>query len=153
MPWSLGATSDDKKLKTIDHFINKQVVVTEKLDGENFTLAADRCHARSIDSGSHESRSSVKRLWASIKNDIPDTMKIHGENLFARHSIIYNNLPSYFIVFAISDNFTFLSWEDTKFYADELNLIVAPVLYEGIFDEGVIRSLFTGKSVYGDNER
>ena len=35
LPWSPGATSDDKMLKSIEHFIGKEVVITEKMDGEN----------------------------------------------------------------------------------------------------------------------
>lgn len=35
LPWSLGATSDDKVLKNVDHFEGTCVVITEKMDGEN----------------------------------------------------------------------------------------------------------------------
>jgi len=34
LPWSLGSTNDDKILQSIDHFIDREVVVTVKLDGE-----------------------------------------------------------------------------------------------------------------------
>jgi len=35
LPWSLGLRSDDKRLKDLSRFINQEVVVTEKVDGEN----------------------------------------------------------------------------------------------------------------------
>ena len=35
LPWSLGATSDDKILKDTSCFDDKIVIITEKLDGEN----------------------------------------------------------------------------------------------------------------------
>jgi len=38
LPWSPGASSDDVRHLNIDHFKNKQVVVTEKMDGENTSL-------------------------------------------------------------------------------------------------------------------
>ena len=30
LPWSEGATNDDKILKSVEHFEGKQVVITEK---------------------------------------------------------------------------------------------------------------------------
>ena len=38
LPWSPGATSDDKMLDGIDHFFGCECVITEKLDGENTTI-------------------------------------------------------------------------------------------------------------------
>ncbi|MEL7307213.1 MAG: RNA ligase family protein, partial [Pseudomonadota bacterium] len=38
-----------------------------------------------------------------------------GENLYARHSISYNNLPSYFMAFSVWNELNqCLSWQDTK---------------------------------------
>ena len=82
-------------------FVNCQVVVTEKLDGENTTLYRDYIHARSLDSRHHPSRAWVKALQASIGHDIPQGWRICGENLYARHSIVYENLSSYFYLFSI----------------------------------------------------
>ncbi len=50
LPFSEGATSDDKILKTDDHFYRMEdVVVTIKMDGENTTVYPDGTfHARSI---------------------------------------------------------------------------------------------------------
>ena len=45
LPWSLGATNDDVKQRDLSHFVGKQVVVTEKMDGENTTLYNDYIHA------------------------------------------------------------------------------------------------------------
>jgi hypothetical protein len=35
LPWSEGATSDDKMLKTTDMFVGKRVIASLKMDGEN----------------------------------------------------------------------------------------------------------------------
>ena len=152
LPWSLGTTSDDKTLSSIEHFIGKKVVVTEKLDGENFTLSHSCCHARSVDSVNHESRTWLKQFWGSIKTDIPTSIKIHGESMFAQHSIFYSELPSYFIAFGVTENQKFLSWDETQFYCESLGIVTAPVLYTGVFDEDVVKGLFTGKSCYGDTQ-
>ena len=60
LPWSPGCTSDDKVLKSVDHFVGKRVIVTEKMDGENTTISKNKIYARSIDSKDHESRHWVK---------------------------------------------------------------------------------------------
>lgn len=141
LPESKTTTSDDKILKSMDHFIGKSIVITEKRDGENTTIAKDYYHARSIDSKDHISRRFVKRCWGEMRHNIPDKMRICGENLFATHSIPYNNLKSYFEVFSIWNETHCLSWAETIEYCELLNLITVPVLYEGIYDENVIMFL------------
>lgn len=133
MPESEGYTSDDKVLKNLDHFLGKEVVATEKKDGENTNMYYDLCHARSIDSKNHESRNWVKALHASIKNDIPENMRICGENLYAKHSIYYEDLESYFYVFSIWEDDIVLSWDETVSWANIFGLITVPVIYRGIW--------------------
>lgn len=140
LPWSEGATSDDKILTSTDHFNGKQVVITEKMDGENTTLYRDYYHARSIDSRHHPSRTWVKQMHATIANDIPNDWRICGENLYARHSIAYSNLQSYFYVFSIWNEVNnCLSWAETEEWADLLGLHTVPVLYKGIWNEEQVR--------------
>jgi hypothetical protein len=141
LPWSLSVTSDDKVLQNIDHFLNKQVIVTEKRDGENTTWYRDYTHARSIDSNNHPSRNINKRQWNDIRHEIPESYRICGENLYAKHSIYYKNLSSYFEVFSIwnQDNVC-LSWNDTIEWCALLKLQIVPVIYKGIFDESLIKT-------------
>lgn len=96
LPWSQGITNDDKILKNLSNFYNKKIVVTIKMDGESCTMYRDKIHARSIDSKNHPSRHWVKQFHSTIKYNIPKNWRICGENLFAKHSIFYNNLPSFF---------------------------------------------------------
>ena len=100
LPWSPGISRDDKVLDDPSIFVDKQVVVTEKMDGENTTFYKDGLHARSVNSGSHPSRSWVKDLHARMAWRIPEGIRICGENLYAKHSIHYTDLPSYFLVFS-----------------------------------------------------
>lgn len=144
LPWSEGVTSDDKVLKSIDHFKNKRVIVTEKMDGENTTMYQNYIHARSIDSRHHESRNWVKAFHASICHNIPEDWRVCGENLYAKHSIKYDNLKSYFYAFSIWDaNNKCLSWDDFIVWCDTLEIVPVTVLYDGIFDEDTIRSLYS----------
>lgn len=153
LPWSPGTTSDDRILKDVSHFVGKKVVVTDKIDGENTSFYKDHIHARSIDSGHHPSRNFVKKIHSEIQHEIPDGFRICGENVYAKHSIFYNNLNSYFYVFSIyNEKNTCLSWDETKEISFLLNLKTVPVLYEGIWDEDKIKSLYTGVSVLGGEQ-
>ena len=40
-PWSKSIANDDKILKSIDHFIGNDVIMTQKMDGENTTCAKE----------------------------------------------------------------------------------------------------------------
>ncbi|GED71839.1 2'-5' RNA ligase [Brevibacillus reuszeri] len=153
LPWSRSRTDDDKILRTVTHFEGKEVVVTEKLDGENTTLYRDYIHARSIDSKDHESRHWVKMLHGMISFHIPDGWRICGENVFAKHSIYYETLTSYFYVFSIwNENNECLSWDETNEWATLLGLEVAPVLYRGIWNEDRVKSCYTKVSVFGGEQ-
>ena len=142
LPSSAGATSDDKVLNTINHFIGKQVVITEKMDGENTTLYSDKYHARSIDSRYHTSRSWVAQFHSSIAHNIPTNWRVCGENVYAKHSLLYTNLPSYFLGFSIWDeNNVCLDWNSTLEYFTMLGITPVNTLYSGVFDNAVVDTL------------
>lgn len=96
LPWSESVQSDDKMVSSCQHFEGKEVVVTEKMDGENTSIYCDGIHARSLDSRHHPSRSWVKGLQARIGWQIPEGWRLCGENVYAVHSIRYDDLESYF---------------------------------------------------------
>jgi hypothetical protein len=142
LPFSEGRTKDDKVLQNCEQFKNKRVIVTLKMDGENTTMYSDYIHARSLDSNNHPSRNWVKNIHGKIMGDIPTGWRICGENLYATHSIPYDNLESYFYIFSIWTNANVcLSWDDTIEWCHLLNLPHVPVLFDGIFDEKKIKDL------------
>lgn len=146
VPWSPGMNSDDRMLPDMSLYHGKRVVVTEKMDGENTTMYADHIHARSIDSGGHPSRNWVKNYWSQICGDIPEGWRICGENLFAEHSIHYDQLESYFLGFSIWDNMNnCLSWDYTLEWFTLMGIKHVPVLYDGVYDEKLIKSLWNDK--------
>lgn len=136
LEWSEGKTSDDKTLYDLSSFIGKEIVITLKLDGENTTMMKDSFYARSLDSNNHPSRNLVKGIWGNIKHEIPDNWRICGENLYAKHSIEYNDLSSYFMVFSIwNEKNECLSVDDTLEYCKLLGLEHVPILYRAKFNE------------------
>ena len=143
VPWSPGVTKDDKIHPNVDFFKNKEVIITEKMDGENTTMYSDYLHARSIDANSHWTQSYVRQLQGQIGHSIPKGWRVCGENLFAKHSIGYNNLKDFFLMFSIwNDKNICLSWQDTIEWAELLSLQLVPVIYKGIYDEDVARNCY-----------
>jgi hypothetical protein len=156
LPWSDTIGPDgDHVLRDVSVFAGQEIVVTEKLDGENTTLYASHLHARSLDSRHHPSRDRVKALHAQLARFIPSGIRISGENCFAKHSITYTCLPAHFVVFAVWEGTTCLSWDETVAFVTDLEirsgekLPVAPLLYRGLWDERKVRALQTGNSQFG----
>ena len=134
LPFSKGYTSDDKVLENDNHFKGKMVVITEKMDGENTTVYNDGCHTRSMDSAHKPYHSWLLSYIQNFMYSIPDEYRVCGEYLFAKHSIEYDDLISYFLAFSIWNNEKCLSWKDTEDFCKNLNINTVPVLYKGIYD-------------------
>lgn len=144
LPWSEGMHKDDRMTPNLEAFVGERVIVTEKLDGENTSLYSDHIHARSLDSGPHQSRDYVKSLWAQFRGDIPEGWRVCGENVYARHSIEYNSLPSYLLGFSIwNEKNICLSWDETQEWFQLLGIQSVPILYDGLWDEKEIRRLWS----------
>ena len=153
LPWSEGRSKDDRILLDTDQFEGSHVTITEKMDGENTTIYSNYIHARSLTSESHPSQSWVRALASRIGYQLPEGMRICGENLYAKHAIPYNDLSSYFMVFSIWDgNNSCLSWGETVEWCQLLELETVPVIYQGKWDEKLVRDLYTQYSATKDRE-
>ncbi|MFE5587853.1 RNA ligase family protein, partial [Kitasatospora sp. NPDC056531] len=142
LPWSPGAAADDVRTGDLSGLAGAEVVVTEKLDGENTTLYPDGLHARSLDSAHHPSRAWVKGLQSRIGARLPEGWRICGENLFARHSIPYTDLDSWFYGFSVwTERDHCLDWDDTVRFLRRLGIPVPRVLWRGRYDERALRAL------------
>jgi hypothetical protein len=144
LPWSPGIHDDDKALKDVSQFEGKRVIMSLKADGENTSGYSDgHVHARSIDSRGGEDRAWVKQfLINNVCFNLPQGWRICGENLWAEHSIHYDNLPSYFLGFSLwNERNVCLSWDETTDYFDLLGVTPVEVMYDGIWDEKAIRTI------------
>lgn len=145
LPWSVDTgenMKDDKLMKDDSCFIGKNVIVTTKMDGENTTMYNDYIHARSLDSKNHPSRSWVKGFWGKMNYLIDENMRVCGENLYAKHTIEYNALLSYFYGFSIWIDNTCLSWKETAEYLTIMGIPTVPVIYQGKYDLKKIISIY-----------
>ncbi len=136
LPWSPGVGKGDRVVEDMDQFLpDTRVVVTEKFDGENTTLYPDGLHARSLEYHTDVKRDWVRAFHASIAHDIPDGMRVCGENLFAVHSIHYQALPSYFLGFSVWARDICLSWDSTVEWLRLLGIQPVSVLFDGPYGE------------------
>lgn len=143
LPCSFGRTKDDRVLKDYSNFEGNRVIATIKMDGENTTFYSDSyIHARSIDGRDHESRSWVKQFANTKFFNLPKGWRVCGENLYAKHSIFYNDLKSYFYLFSIwNSKNECLSWDDTVEWAQLLEIDTVPVVYDNIFNQKDVEQL------------
>lgn len=133
-------SSDDRTMLNPEaRFGGKLITITEKMDGENTTMTRNLVHARSVDSGYHESRTWVKNLWAQVRYEIPEGWSVVGENMYALHSIFYDKLPSYFLVFAIVNDGMVLSMANTVHWCNQHGLAHVPILGTGLYSEKLLR--------------
>jgi len=143
-PDSPGLQNDDRIHEDPSFFEGKQVVATIKMDGENTSIYSDgHSHARSMDSVTHPSREWIRQLAGKISYQLPEGWRLCGENLYAKHSIYYTHITSYFYMFSIYDAANIsLSWEDVVTWAGMLNLNMVPTFYKGVYDREKIHSAY-----------
>ncbi len=146
LPWSPGATSDDKTATSVTSLLNEPIVITEKMDGSNTSLEIDGCFARThAGPPSHLSFDGLKALHAGLKWQIDPGIQYFGEWCYAKHSIEYSELPGYFLLFGIRvlentpipnvgvplEKSFWASWERVEKQAEILGVPTVPVLYKG----------------------
>lgn len=135
LPMSPGASSNDKIMSSLDGLKVNDLIVTEKMDGENTTIHSNGLYARSPDSRYHPSRSWLKAFAAGISPYLSHAERIIGENLYARHSIAYESLASYFLGFSWIVGGEIQAWDATILRFAELGIQPVPTLYRGPYRE------------------
>jgi hypothetical protein len=147
LPWSPGKTEDDRTFQDLSVFEGKRVIVTRKMDGENFSGYRDYCHARSVDGRGHYTRDWAKNFWMQRSYELPEGWRVCAENLYAVHSIKYKDLPGYLLGFSIwNEKNECLSWDETVEWFSLLDMPIVPVLYDGIWNDAAIKKLYDEKT-------
>lgn len=136
LPWSPGATNDDRISSDVSSLIGIDIVITEKLDGENCGMTDDGVYARShatftTSPWSREVRNLHK---ISVEGQLGDGVYLFGENMEGIHSIEYKNLSSYFYLFGIRDNNIWVPWTKVEEYSYLLDIPTVPVLFKGVIN-------------------
>lgn len=140
---------DDTGLTSLETFLGIPLVCTGKMDGSNTLLVKDTdepVRARNATQADHLSFDMLKKLYwdHNVYSKLPENLQVFGEWLYACHSIHYGcdgchedrnhgpPLEDYFQVFGVFDTEynIWLSWDETKEWADELGFSTPPVFFE-----------------------
>lgn len=134
LPWSPGSTNDDRISDNVESLLGTEIVITEKLDGENCGMTDEGVYARShaTFTTSPWSREVRQLHKLSVEDELGDGVFLFGENMEGIHSIEYTNLTSYFYIFGIRDNDIWIPWEKVEEYSYLLDIPTVPVLFKGI---------------------
>lgn len=138
LSFSPGVNPDDIQLSAADctHFQGQKVVITEKLDGGNCCIKDGVVFARTHSSpATHASFSPIKQLAKQLMHAVPPDYELFGENMAGVHSIAYSSLGSFFYLFAIRHQGTWLSWEAVEALAEQLGVPTVPVVFHGIMGD------------------
>lgn len=136
LPWSPGKGKDDKVHESVDFLLNRPIVITEKLDGENQCWSYTDFHLRSEDSKGGALRSFAKGYWASIRYLLQPGYFYFVEDISNVHSIEYADMTNKLFLIAVCDTIepntmTWLSWEDTEYEAKRIEIPTVPRLNRG----------------------
>jgi len=161
-------TRDDllmTKKEAKDFLTGKIITVEEKIDGanigfsvdENYTIRAQN-RAHFVSSNSHKQFSTLD-TWISQNSEAllrvlnNGQFILFGEWMYAKHSIYYTSLPSYFIAFDIynSHNGTFVSKRERDRMLEGTGIHVVPLVVEREFrDIHELLPYLETKSAYYD---
>jgi RNA ligase-like protein len=138
----IGDLSDDQRIAEL---LGKSLVVEEKVDGANCALSFDTDGMPQLQSRGHfltggyrERHFSLFKTWSSVHatrffEALGTRFIMFGEWLYAKHTVFYDQLPSFFMEFDLYDRTTglFLSTAQRREVLFGLPLMPVPVVYTG----------------------
>jgi hypothetical protein len=134
LPWSPGGTSDDKRMPDISPLIGPEIVITEKCDGSNLTYTRQHVFSRSHSGPPiHPSFDWAKATQARLGHMLSEGISVFCEYCFAVHSITYEALPDYSLVFGVRDDEQdrWWDWDMVQMQAEMIGLPTVPLLFRG----------------------
>ena len=157
LPWSPGGTSDDKRMADVSSLLDVPLVITEKCDGSNLTYTRTAVFSRSHSGPpGHPSFDLAKATHARIAHELSLGLSLFCEYCYAVHSITYDALPDYSLVFGARDDREgrWWDWDMVVAQAADLGLPTVPELYRGQVStvrelEALTLSLAAQPSVFG----
>lgn len=154
---------DDKVLSSIERnrFLNHTLHVEEKIDGQNLGISVDGNHLRYQARGSYVELGGrhfkglenwVRPRASRIMSSLDEELILFGEWCAVTHSVYYNSLPDWFLLFDVYDRKSNQFWDiDLRNdMAIELGFHTVPLLETGLFSLENLYELM-GTSAFGDS--
>lgn len=147
----------DKETKLL---LNGQICLTEKIDGANCGLIRTKDGFRFQKRGGLVGQSEHPQFgaliaWGQLNYDklmsVPENSIIYGEWAFAKHTIYYDKLPSYFLAFSWFDTKTneHKHWSDLEELCEKIGLHTVPFIAQGHFAKDELFDNIPDPSAYG----
>lgn len=133
----------------INDFVNKDIIFTIKMDGSNAQMTNKHIAARNGIDATHPSFDLAKRYHNEIKDKIDPNYIIFGEWLYAKHSIHYNDLDSFFQIFAVYDGEKWLGWNEIVKISKDLGFLT--VRYSSIYNLNNVKDLKNIITEFGES--
>jgi hypothetical protein len=150
-------TDDDKHMgetESLKFVADPSLIAEEKLDGGNCGLhflssgkMVLQCRGHEITAGMHPQWDLFKQ-WVQVKRPVLENMLgsqyiLYGEWLYAKHSVHYRGLISYFFEFDIwdKDAQAFLDLESRLILLEGTNIQTVPVIHRGAATLEKLKSL------------
>lgn len=155
LPFSLGVGARDDKIHDKWYFDrlfkNKVLVISEKLDGEQFCMSGsdEAVYARShskVPTG--EQWSMLKGIMAQYVQRLKGgNVSVFGENLMGMRSIEYKYLYAPYFLFSVRDEFIdrHMDWDEVLYWSKLLGIPTVPVIRIGIFSRKNVFEGFVNK--------
>lgn len=154
---------DDKVLSpaAAEAFLQRRIAVEEKVDGENLGLSVldgtvvAQSRGSYVEPGGMTFRgltSWLRPRRSRIARELGDDLVLFGEWCTVRHSVPYDALPDWLLVFDVYDRRSRDFWplEERDLLAESLQLACVPRLATGVFDRAALEQLLMGRSRLGD---
>lgn len=146
----------------IETLFSKPITIEEKIDGANLGISFDDAGGLLLQNRGSYLTPPLTGQWSPLNDwiarhediifdHIADTKILFGEWCYAKHSVYYNALPDWFIGFDIYDKKAekFLSVKERNKLMKKMNIVIVPLLGDGVFAPEDMERFFT-VSKFGD---
>lgn len=146
--------------KEVKALLQGKVVIEEKMDGANAGIIRHKDRFVLQKRGSLVAESEHEQFnffnnWAKVGNydkimAVPSGHIIYGELMYTRHTIYYDSLPDYFLVFDVWDGKNYLSRKKRDVFCEKYGFCQVPLIDEGYFYIEDLYHLIPNESKYGE---
>lgn len=143
----------------VAQLFNGEVIIEEKMDGANTGIIRHKKGFHLQKRGSLVGQSEHAQFgrfhnWASYQNyeklmKLPVGVTVYGEWLYAVHSVFYDKLPDYFLVFDVWQNEKYLPYDERIKFCEEYGFHSVPLIARGHFTKETAEKLMPNESRYG----
>ena len=151
-----GSVRDDKVMTSAerDAFLRESVIIEEKIDGANLGISFSAAGEVLLQNRGHRLSLPTTGQWHPLNDwlrwrrdalyaDLKEQYILFGEWCYAKHSVVYDALPDWFIGFDVYDKRAarFLSCALRDGFLESLGIACVPCLGRGHYDFASIAAL------------